>query len=39
MPFATTIKDSLLEGTGGFFTTLGFWLHIHFPDEVVQRTL
>jgi hypothetical protein len=38
-PFATTIGDSLLEGTGGFLTTLGFWWHICFPDEVVQRTL
>jgi hypothetical protein len=39
MPFATTIGDSLLEGTGGFSTTLGFWWHICFPDEVVQHTL
>jgi hypothetical protein len=38
-PFATTIGDSLLEGAGGFSTMLGFWWHIHFPDEVVQRTL
>jgi hypothetical protein len=38
-PFATTIGDSSLEGTGGFSTTLGFWWHIHFQDEVVQRTL
>jgi hypothetical protein len=37
--FATTIKDSLLEGTGGFSIALGFWWHIRFPDEVVQRTL
>jgi hypothetical protein len=34
-----TIGDSLLEGAGGFSTTLGFWWHIHFPDEVVQYTL
>ncbi len=39
MPFATTIGDSLLEGAGGFSTTLGFWWHICFPDEVVQHTL
>jgi hypothetical protein len=39
MPFAMTIGDSLLEGAGGFSTTLGFWSHIHFPDEMVQRTL
>jgi hypothetical protein len=38
-PFATTIGDSLLEGAGGFSTTLGFWWHICFPDEVVQHTL
>ncbi len=39
MPFAMTIRDSMLEGAGGFFITLGFWWHIRFPDEVVQRTL
>jgi hypothetical protein len=38
-PFATTIRDSSLEGAGRFSTTLGFWWHIHFPDEVVQHTL
>jgi hypothetical protein len=38
-PYATTIGDSLLEGAGGFSTTLEFWWHIRFPDEVVQRTL
>jgi hypothetical protein len=38
-PFATTIRDSLLEGAGGFSITLRFWWHICFPDEVVQRTL
>ncbi len=25
MPFEMTIGDSLLEGAGGFFITLGFW--------------
>ncbi len=39
MPFATTIGDSSLEGPGEFSTTLGFWWHICFLDEVVQRTL
>ena len=34
-----TIGDSLLEGTGGFSVTLGFWWHICFPDKVVRRTL
>jgi hypothetical protein len=38
-PFATTIGESLLVGAGGFSITLGFWWHICFPDEVVQRTL
>ncbi len=38
-PFATTIRDSLLEGAGGFSVNLGFWWHICFPDEVVWRTL
>jgi hypothetical protein len=38
-PFATTIGDSLLESAVGFSITLGFWWHICFPDEVVQRTL
>jgi hypothetical protein len=38
-PFATTIGDSLLEGTRGFSVTLGFWWHICFPDKVVQHTL
>jgi hypothetical protein len=38
-PFATTIRDSSLEGAGGFSITLGFWWHICFLDEVVQRTL
>jgi hypothetical protein len=37
--FAMTIRDSSLEGAGGFSTTLGFWWHICFLDEVVQRTL
>jgi hypothetical protein len=38
-PFAMTIGDSSLEGAEGFSITLGFWWHIRFPDEVVQRTL
>ncbi len=38
-PFAMTIGDSLLEGTGGFSITLGFWWHIRFLDEVVWHTL
>jgi hypothetical protein len=37
-PFATTTRDSFLEGAGGFSITLGFWWHICFPDEVVLRT-
>ena len=38
-PFATTIGDSSLEGAGGFSIKLGFWWHIQFPLEIVQRTL
>jgi hypothetical protein len=38
-PFATVIGDSSLEGAGGFSVALGFWWHIHFPEEVIQRTL
>jgi hypothetical protein len=38
-PFATTIGNSLLKGAGGFSITLGFWWHICFPDEVIQRRL
>ncbi len=38
-PFATIIRDSLLEGAGGFSITLGFWWRICFPDEVVWHTL
>jgi hypothetical protein len=39
MPFATTIRDSVLEGAGGLSITLGFWWHICFPDKVVQSRL
>jgi hypothetical protein len=39
MPFAMTIGDSLLKGTGGFSTMLGFWWQLRFPDQVVQRKL
>jgi hypothetical protein len=38
-PFATVIANSSLEGAGGFSVALGFWWHIHFPVEVIQRTL
>ena len=38
-PFATRIGDSSLERAGGFMIALGFWLHIRFPDEIIQRTL
>jgi len=38
-PFATVIGNSSLEGAGGFSVALGFWWHIHFPEEVIQRTL
>ena len=38
-PFATMIRDSSLEGACGFSIKLGFWWHIQFPNEIVQRTL
>ena len=38
-PFAITIGDSSLEGAGGFSIGLGFWWHMQFPPEIVQRTL
>ncbi len=38
-PFATTIGDRSLEGASGFSIKLGFWWHIQFPIEIVQRTL
>ena len=38
-PFATMIGDSSLEGAGGFPIKLGFWRHIQFPIDIVQRTL
>jgi hypothetical protein len=33
------IGDSSLEGAGGFSVALGFWWHIHFLEEVIQRML
>ncbi len=33
------IGDSSLEGADGFLIALGFWWHIRFPDEIIQRTL
>ena len=34
-----TIRDSSLEGEGGFSIKLEFWWHIQFPNEIVQHTL
>lgn len=31
--------DSCLDGAGGYSVDLGFWWHIKFPEEIVQRTL
>jgi hypothetical protein len=36
-PFAMTIRNSLLEGAGGFSITLGFWWHTFV--SLVQHTL
>jgi hypothetical protein len=38
-PFTTTIGNSSLEGAGGFLIALGFWWHICFPDQIIQRSL
>ena len=38
-PFAVTVGDSCLDGAGGYSTGLGFWWHLSFPQEVVDRTL
>ena len=38
-PFAMMIGDSSLEGAGGFSIKLGFWWHIQFSIEIIQRTL
>ena len=35
----TTFGDSCLEGAGGYSTSLGFWWHLPFPDEIKSRTL
>jgi hypothetical protein len=35
----TTFGDSSLEGAGGYSISLGYWWHLSFPDEVIQRTL
>jgi hypothetical protein len=32
-------RQHLFEGAGGFLIALGFWWHICFPDEIIQRTL
>jgi hypothetical protein len=31
--------DSCLDGAGGYSVALGFWWHIKFPYDIVQRTL
>jgi hypothetical protein len=39
MPTATAFGDSCLEGVGGYLISLGYWWHLPFPEEVIQRTL
>ncbi len=39
MPTASIIGDSSLVACGGYSITLGFWWHLLFPKEVVERTL
>jgi hypothetical protein len=38
-PFATVFGDAGLHGAGGYSTSLGFWWHLEFPEEVKLRTL
>jgi hypothetical protein len=39
MPTFTSFGDSCLDGAGGYSTSLGYWWHIPFPNEVKQCTL
>jgi hypothetical protein len=39
MPIFTSFGDSCLEGAGGYSIPLGYWWHIPFPEEIMQRTL
>ena len=39
IPTASIIGDSSLVACGGYSLTLGFWWHLSFPKEVVERTL
>ena len=36
---AVAAGDSSLRAAGGWSTDLGFWWHLEWPEEVVQRTL
>lgn len=38
-PTFVTFGDSCLEGAGGYSTSLGFWWHLPFPEEIQSRTL
>jgi hypothetical protein len=39
MPTFTSFGDSCLKGAGGYSIPLGYWWHIPFPKEIMQRTL
>jgi hypothetical protein len=39
IPTASIVGDSLLPACGGYSITLGFWWHLTFPSNVVERTL
>ena len=39
IPTATIIGDSSLLACGGYSITLGFWWHLSFPKDIVERTL
>ena len=38
-PTASIIGDSSLLACGGYSITLGFWWHLSFPKDIVERTL
>ena len=38
-PIFVCYGDSCLDGAGGYSVALGFWWHIKFPYDIVQRTL
>ncbi len=38
-PTSSIVGDSSLLSCGGYSVTLGFWWHLTFPENIVERTL